>query len=123
VRLPDTNIELEPDWALQNPADYLEAVKKTIPRILKEAGVDPEDVIGIGIDFTSCTMLPTDKEGVPLCMKKEYRNNPHSWVKLWKHHAAQPEADKINEVARERGEKWLERYGGKISSEWFPLPA
>jgi len=118
-RLPDTNIELEPDWALQNPADYLEAVKKTIPRILKEAGVDPEDVIGIGIDFTSCTMLPTDKEGVPLCMKKEYRNNPHSWVKLWKHHAAQPEADKINEVARERGEKWLERYGGKISSEWF----
>jgi L-ribulokinase len=118
-RLPGTNIELEPDWALQNPADYLEAVKKTIPRILKEASVHPEDVIGIGIDFTSCTMLPTDKEGVPLCMKKEYRNNPHSWVKLWKHHAAQPEADRINEVARERGEKWLERYGGKISSEWF----
>jgi L-ribulokinase len=40
-------------------------------------------------------------------------------VKLWKHHAAQPEADLVNAVAAERGEQWLERYGGKISSEWF----
>lgn len=118
-RLPGTNIELEPDWALQNPADYIEAIKKTIPQVLREAGVDAEDVIGIGIDFTSCTMLPIDKEGIPLCMREKYKDNPHSWVKLWKHHAAQPEADRINQVARERGEKWLDRYGGKISSEWF----
>jgi len=118
-RLPGTNIELEPDWALQNPADYIEAIKKTIPQVLREAGVDAEDVIGIGIDFTSCTMLPIDKEGVPLCMREKYKDNPHSWVKLWKHHAAQPEADRINQVARERKEKWLDRYGGKISSEWF----
>jgi len=118
-RLPGTNIELEPDWALQNPADYIEAIKKTIPQVLREAGVDTEDVIGIGIDFTSCTMLPIDKEGIPLCMREKYKDNPHSWVKLWKHHAAQPEADRINQVARERGEKWLDRYGGKISSEWF----
>ena len=118
-RLPGTNIELEPDWALQNPADYIEAIKKTIPQVLREAGVDAEDVIGIGIDFTSCTMLPIDKEGVPLCMREKYKSNPHSWVKLWKHHAAQPEADRINQVAREREEKWLDRYGGKISSEWF----
>jgi len=118
-RLPGTNIELEPDWALQNPADYIEAIKKTIPQVLREAGVDAEDVIGIGIDFTSCTMLPIDKEGVPLCMREKYKSNPHSWVKLWKHHAAQPEADRINQVARERKEKWLDRYGGKISSEWF----
>lgn len=119
AKLPDTDIELEPDWALQNPADYLEAVKNTIPRVLKQAGVKSDDVIGIGIDFTSCTMLPTDDKGTPLCMIEKYRDNPHSWVKLWKHHAAQPEADKVNEVARERGEKWLQRYGGKISSEWF----
>ena len=118
-RLPGTDIELEPDWALQNPADYLEAIKTAIPAVLREAGISPDDVIGIGIDFTSCTMLPTDKNGVPLCMKKEFKNNPHAWVKLWKHHAAQPEADRINQIARERGEKWLERYGGKISSEWF----
>ena len=118
-RLPGTEIRLEPDWALQNPADYLSAVKETIPRLLKESGVSPEDIIGIGIDFTACTMLPTKADGTPLCFLPEYRNNPHAWVKLWKHHAAQPEANRINELARARGETWLERYGGKISSEWF----
>ena len=76
-------------------------------------------MIGIGIDFTACTMLPVKSDGTPLCDLPEYRNRPHAWVKLWKHHAAQPEADRINRIAREMGEGWLDRYGGKISSEWF----
>ena len=42
----------------------------------------------------------------------------HAYVKLWKHHAAQPQADRINELARKRDEAWLPRYGGLISSEW-----
>jgi len=117
--LPGTDIQLEPDWALQNPADYVEAVKATIPEILAATGVASEEVIGIGIDFTACTMLPTKTDGTPLCYLPEYRDKPHAWVKLWKHHAAQPEADHLNRVAREMGEPWLSRYGGKISSEWF----
>ena len=75
----------------------------------------PADVIGVGIDFTACTMLPTKADGTPLATLPEFRREPHAWVKLWKHHAAQPEADRINETARERGEDWLPRYGGKIS--------
>jgi L-ribulokinase len=118
-RLPGTNIRLEPDWALQNPADYVRAVEVTVPQVLATSGVAPSDVIGIGIDFTACTMLPTRADGTPLCYLPEYRERPHAWVKLWKHHAAQPEADRINAVARERKEPWLSRYGGKISSEWF----
>ncbi len=119
--LPDTKIKLEPDFALQNPADYMETIRVTIPSVLKESGVCPEDVIGLGTDFTACTMMPVAKEGTPLCMKDEWRNNPHAWVKIWKHHAAQPEANKLNEIARQRGEEFLSRYGGKISSEWlFP---
>lgn len=118
-KLPGSNIRLEPDWALQNPADYVQAVKDTVPKVLKESGVAPESVIGIGIDFTACTMLPTKADGTPLCYLPAYRDKPHAWVKLWKHHAAQPEADWLNQVARERGETWLPRYGGKISSEWF----
>ncbi|MCD6232457.1 ribulokinase [Candidatus Aerophobetes bacterium] len=117
--LPGTDIKLEPEWALQNPEDYLEALKRTIPDVLKKSKVNPENIIGIGIDFTSCTMLPIDKEGTPLCMRDKYRHHPHSWVKLWKHHAAQPEANRINQVARERKESFLWRYGGKYSSEWF----
>ncbi len=118
-RLPGTNVLLEPDWALQDPNDYIEVFKHTVPAVLKASGINPADVIGIGIDFTACTMLPTNAKGTPLCFLPEYRHDPHSWVKLWKHHAAQPEADRINQVARQRGEGWLSRYGGKISSEWF----
>ena len=117
--LPDGGPRLEPDWALQDPQDYIRTFKSTIPAVLKESGVDPEDVIGIGIDFTACTMLPVKADGTPLCDLPAYRSRPHAWVKLWKHHAAQPEADQINAVARKMGEGWLDRYGGKISSEWF----
>ncbi|MBM2850756.1 MAG: L-ribulokinase [Anaerolineales bacterium] len=112
-------VRLEPDWALQDPEDYLRTFKRTVPAVLRQSDVDPVDVIGLGIDFTACTMLPTLADGTPLCVLPEYRRNPHAWVKLWKHHAAQPEADKINATARTMGEAWLDRYGGKISSEWF----
>jgi len=94
-------------------------LKHTIPAVLKQGGVSADEVKGIAIDFTACTMLPTKADGTPLCGLDEWRNHPHAWIKLWKHHAAQPEADQINETARQRGENWLQRYGGKISSEWF----
>jgi L-ribulokinase len=118
-RLPGTGVPLTPDWALQDPEDYLRTLQVTIPRVLQDAGVSPQDVIGVGIDFTACTMLPVRSDGTPLCMLAPWRGEPHAWVKLWKHHAAQPEADEINRVAREMGQAWLDRYGGKISSEWF----
>ena len=115
--LPGTNIRLDPDWALQDPHDYIEVFKRTVPAVIREAGVDPADVIGLGVDFTACTILPTLADGTPLCFLPEYRNRPHAWIKLWKHHAAQPEANKLNEIAANFG--FLDRYGGKISSEWF----
>jgi L-ribulokinase len=117
--LPTSGAKLPPDFALQNPMDYVEVFKTAIPAVLQASGVDPADVIGIGIDFTACTMLPTLADGTPLCTIKQWADNPHAWVKLWKHHAAQPEADQINALAAERAESWLSRYGGKISSEWF----
>ena len=117
--LPGSDFRLEPDWALQDPNDYLEVFKKTIPAVLRESGVDPADVIGVGIDFTACTMMPTKQDGTPLCFIPEWRDEPHAWVKLWKHHAAQPEANQLNEIARKQGYTFIDRYGGKISSEWL----
>jgi len=116
---PDDDVRLAPEWALQDPDDYLRTFQQAIPAAIAAAGIEASDVIGVGIDFTACTMMPTTTDGTPLAALPEYRRNPHAWVKLWKHHAAQPEADRINAVARERGEAWLPRYGGKISSEWF----
>src|SRR5512135_2765860 len=56
--LPGTAIRVERDWALQDPADYFEVIKRGIPAVLKESGVDPANVIGMGLDATSCSVLP-----------------------------------------------------------------
>ena len=117
--LPGSDRPLPPDWALQDPQDYLDVLGNTIPALLRESGVPAADIAGIAIDFTACTMLPVRADGTPLCFLDEWRGEPHAWIKLWKHHAAQPQADRINAVAEARGEIWLPRYGGKISSEWF----
>ena len=110
---------LPPDWALQHPQDYIDVFANTIPAVLGESGVDPADVKGIGIDFTASSPMPTKADGTPLCFLAELKDEPHAYIKLWKHHAAQRQADQINETARQMGESWLPRYGGKISSEWF----
>jgi L-ribulokinase len=110
---------LEADSALQNPNDYIETLKHAVPEALQQGGIRADDVIGIGVDFTACTILPTRADGTPLCFLAEWKSNPHAWVKLWKHHAAQPEVDRINALARERNEPWLAVYGGIVSSEWY----
>jgi len=115
--LPD-GTPLPPDWALQVPADYVDVLRTAVPEAVRLAGVDPADVIGIGTDFTACTMVPTTTDGTPLCELPGFAGDPHAYVKLWKHHAAQPQADRINRLAADRAEKWLPRYGGLISSEW-----
>jgi L-ribulokinase len=119
--LPTTGRRLPADWALQDPRDYLDVLGHVIPEVISKSGVNPSDIIGVGIDFTACTVIPVRADGTPLSFEEKYRFNPHAYVKLWKHHAAQKYADRLNAIARERGESWLERFGGKISSEWmFP---
>lgn len=119
TQLPGGEAKLPPDWALQNPHDWLAAITVTVPQVLREAGVDPAHVIGIGCAFTACTVLPTTSDGTPLCLLDRYVNQPHAWPKLWKHHAAQPQADRLNAVAHARGEAFIARYGGKVSAEWL----
>jgi L-ribulokinase len=116
--LPATGEELAPEWALQDPADWLDAFRTAVPAAVRASGVSPSEIVGIATDFTASTPLPALGDGTPLCALGELAGRPHAYPKLWKHHAAQPEADRINAVAAERGEPWLVRYGSKISSEW-----
>jgi L-ribulokinase len=118
AKLATTGDPLPPDWALQDPEDYREVLRQAVPAAVQEAGIDPARVVGIGTDFTACTVLPVLRDGTPLCQTPGLDGRPHAYVKLWKHHAAQPQADRITALAHERGEPWIARYGGKISSEW-----
>ncbi|MBA4608952.1 ribulokinase [Aeromicrobium sp. Marseille-Q0843] len=111
-------VTLPPDWALQSPGDYVAVLRKAVPAALADAGIDSADVVGVGTDFTACTMVPTLADGTPLSEVPRFADRPHAYVKLWKHHAAQPHADRINALAHERKASWIGRYGGLISSEW-----
>ncbi len=116
--LAATGAALPPEWALQVPSDYVDVLRNAVPAAVRAAGIDPAAVIGLGTDFTACTMIPVLADGTPLSELPELAAEPHAYVKLWKHHAAQPQADRINVLAADRGEAWLPRYGGLISSEW-----
>ncbi|NLT56352.1 MAG: ribulokinase [Actinomycetales bacterium] len=116
--LPGTGEELPPDWALQDPQDYVEVLRNAVPAALADAGVPAGQVLGIATDFTACTFLPVRRDGTPLCALDAFSGRPHAWPKLWKHHAAQGQADRITALAHRRREPWIGRYGGRISSEW-----
>ncbi|MGE3317050.1 MAG: ribulokinase [Planctomycetaceae bacterium] len=117
--LPGTGEKLPPEFALQHPGDWLESAGEAVRGALDAAKLAGSEVIGIGVDFTSCTMLPAKNDGTPLCLVETLKSEKYAWPKLWKHHGAHSQTDKINELARSRKEKWLDRYGGIIGLEWF----
>ena len=117
--LPGTNEKLPADFAFQHPQDWIDSSVAAVQQALNQANCPGDAVLGIGVDFTSCTMLPTNSEGRPLCLLEEYSSEKFAWPKLWKHHGAKTQTDRINQLAKERNEKWLDRYGGVIGLEWF----
>ncbi len=115
----DPHQKLPPDFALQHPQDWIDSAAQAVRAATDKSGAAASDVIGIGVDFTSCTMLPTYADGRPLCMTDRFAKRPLAWPKLWKHHGAKAQSDRINDVAHNRNESFLSRYGGTISLEWF----
>lgn len=110
---------LPPDFALQHPKDYLDALCEVIPAVMQAADAKKEEIAGIGIDFTSCTLIPAKKDGTPLCFDPAFAGNKHAYVKLWKHHAATPYATRLSALMA--GTPLLAAFGGKISEEFlFP---
>ena len=118
---PGDGRRLPPGWALQNPDDYRQVLRTAVREALRDAGADPADVVGLGLDFTAATFIPVLADGTPLCETDEFHDNPHAYAKLWKHHAPKSQADRITALATARNEPWLSRYGGLVSAEWeFP---
>lgn len=109
--------KLADDWALQHPRDYLDVLAFTLPKLA--AMVDPDDIAAIGLDCTASTAFPVFADGQPLCFDKRFDNEPHAYVKMWKHHGAQEQASRMTRVARERNEGWLSHYGGIVNAEWY----
>ena len=118
VELPD-GTPLPPQSAIEHPADYINAMKTTIADALAVSSLKAEDIEGVGVDFTACTLISVDSEAKPLCFYDEFKSDPNAYAKLWKSHSAESQAQRITQIAEERGERWLSIYGGKVSSEWM----
>ena len=117
--LPGTGEKLPPNFAFQHPQDWIDSAAQAVREALQSAGLSGDEIIGIGVDFTSCTMLPAKRDGTPLCLLSDFAADKFAWPKLWKHHGAEEQTERINQLARERNEPWLARYGGIIGLEWF----
>ncbi len=110
--------------ARQNPADYIKGLEVSIKKAISEAKKANEDfdasrIIGIGIDTTGSTPIPVDKDGTPLGMLDEFKDNPNAQAWLWKDHTGYAEAAEITELAAKEHPEYLAKCGGTYSSEWF----
>ena len=112
-------LQLPKDYALQDPDDYEKAIEFLLRDIVEKNGVAASSVVGIGVDFTSCTLIPLDDKGCPLSKNERFSSRPHAYVKLWKHHGAEKYLPHINEAVTANGGKMLESTGNAMSSEFL----
>ena len=105
----------DPNLARQNPQDYLDGFYATVRDVLK--GIDPNDVIGVGVDTTGSSPMPIDRDGNALASHPEFKDDLAAYCWLWKDHTAYEEAEEI--TAKAAGEPYLAKCGGTYSSEWF----
>ncbi len=105
----------------QHPNDYIEGIQSTIIGAVSQCSLDvTSNVVGISIDTTGSTVVAVDKDGTPLSLLPDFRENPNAMFVLWKDHTALVEADEINELASSwSGVDYTKYEGGIYSSEWF----
>ncbi len=115
-QLPD-GTPLPKESAVQHPQDYLDVLSFVIRDVMKKAEIVPEQVVGIGVDFTSATVLPLDENLMPLCFHPEFQSHPKAYSTMWKDHTAAPQAALIDAVTEKTGDKHLAYLGGKCSAE------
>lgn len=111
------NKKIKNNLVLQNPNDYLLCMKNLIATLLEQQQLGPTSIKAIGIDFTSCTVLPVDEAFNPICNQLKFKFQPQAYAKLWKSHSAFKEATHITNVLANH--PYLKKYGGVISSEWL----
>jgi FGGY-family pentulose kinase len=93
-----------PTWAEQQPQSWWSAAITAVNLALSKADVRPKQVIGIGLDCTACTVVATDKNGVPL--------RP---ALLWMDQRAFKEAEIISDTR----DPALRYVSGRVSPEWM----
>ena len=116
--------ERNPNVARQNPQDYLDGLMVVTRGALEQAreqvpGFDSAQVVGMGIDTTGSTVIPVNRDGTPLGLVPEFKENLNAMVWLWKDHTAHEEAAEITELGNRIRPQIMAKCGGIYSSEWW----
>jgi FGGY-family pentulose kinase len=94
----------QPAWAEQDASQWWRAACAAVPNALANAGSTSQDIAGIGLDCTACTVVPCQADGAPL-----YR------ALLWMDQRAFREADEITSTK----DPSLRFVSGVVSPEWM----
>ncbi|HKI20764.1 MAG TPA: FGGY-family carbohydrate kinase [Isosphaeraceae bacterium] len=94
----------KPAWAEQDPLQWWSAAGEAVRRALAQGNIDPDQIAGIGLDCTACTVVACDLDGQPL--------RP---ALLWMDQRAFREADEISGTA----DPILRYVSGRVSPEWM----
>ena len=120
-KLPD-GTAIPADYALADPQDYRNALVESIRGAVAKSGVRREDIIALGIDATTYTMVPSLADGTAVCELDGFASEPMAYIKLWKHNAALPQSDRVQKLFDEEGMfPVLKRYGSVCNCQ-FALP-
>ena len=95
-------------WVEQNPNDWWQAVCKAIHELLTRSKIQPEKIVGIGVDGQSWSAIPVSKEGTLL------RNTP-----IWMDTRAQAICEKLKHTI---GEDTLFAISGNPIQPSYSLP-
>lgn len=104
----------------QHPLDYIESMDEVLRSVL----ADVEDkvrqnIVAISVDTTGSTPVAVEKNGTPLALLDNFKENPNAMFILWKDHTANQEAEEINHLSRKWKIDFTKYAGGIYSSEWF----
>ena len=98
-----------------HPLDYMEGLEKGVKGCLEKVPVNVrENIKAISVDTTGSTPCLTDKNGTPLSLLPEFKENPNGMFILWKDHTAVKETAEINEVAKTWGGEDFTKYEGGV---------
>ncbi|WLF80121.1 hypothetical protein PVL30_003896 [Lodderomyces elongisporus] len=109
---PISRHELKANFITQNSTEIWNAICFCVKSCLRDSGVDPHHVFGIGFDATCSLVAVSQSTDEPESVGPDWSDNTENII-LWMDHRAEEETKAINAT----GDKCLKYVGGQMSIE------
>lgn len=100
----------------QHPLDYIECLESVLCEVVA-ACPDPAAIRAIAVDTTGSTVCFTDREGMPLSLRKDFAEDPDAMFILWKDHTGTAEAEEFTSAGARHEPNYICQSGNHYSAE------